>query len=216
MDYIEFDGIKYHKRAHVDCYDLLFSMVDSYARGKLLDVAAGAGYTSARLRKIGFDVTATDIHADQFQPKEIPLVTADLNRGFPFPDATFDTVVALEIIEHVENPNQFLREIARVLRPGGHVVLSTPNILCMRSRFRFLFKGEFHLFYDMERRLKDPFFAAATGHISPMPYWLLRHFCHDAGLSLRRPWYTREFAGMRGPLVSTNLLLELQRATPAS
>lgn len=209
MDYVEFEGKRYHKRAHEDCYALAFSIMASCERGRLLDVAAGSGYTSARLRSMGFDVIATDIHKDQFQVDGVQLVEADLNRSFPFEDAAFDAVVALEIIEHLENPNRFLRELRRVLKPGSRAVLSTPNILCLRSRLRFLLRGEFHLFYDMERRLKDPFFEQATGHISPLPSWLLRHFCADAGFGAPRFWYTRESFGARGPLLSTNLVVEL-------
>jgi 2-polyprenyl-3-methyl-5-hydroxy-6-metoxy-1,4-benzoquinol methylase len=210
MDYVEFEGKRYHKRAHTDCYELAFAVMAPCARGRLLDVAAGSGYTSARLRSMGFQVTATDIHAGQFQAEGVELVAADLNRRFPFDDGAFDAVVALEIIEHLENPNLFLRELRRVVKKGGRVVVSTPNILCLQSRLRFLFRGEFHLFYDMKRRLKDPFYEQASGHISPMPAWLLGHFCTDAGLALQRPWYTRESLGARGRLLSTNLVLELQ------
>jgi 2-polyprenyl-3-methyl-5-hydroxy-6-metoxy-1,4-benzoquinol methylase len=210
MDFIEFEGKKYHKRAHADCYELAFSVMAQRRRGRLLDVAAGSGYTSARLRSMGFDVIATDIHAEQFQTPGVELVSADLNRRFPFEDGAFDAVVALEIIEHLENPNLFLRELRRLVHPSDPVIVSTPNILCLRSRLRFLFRGEFHLFYDVQRRIKDPFHEQAAGHISPIPGWLLAHFCRDAGLSLRRTWYTRESLGARGPLVSTNLILELE------
>jgi 2-polyprenyl-3-methyl-5-hydroxy-6-metoxy-1,4-benzoquinol methylase len=210
MDFVEFEGKKYHKRAHPDCYELAFAIMGPPPRGRLLDVAAGAGYTSARLRSMGFDVTATDIHEGQFLADGVELVAADLNRRFPFDDGAFDAVVALEIIEHLENPNRFLRELRRVVKPGGRVALSTPNILCLRSRLRFLFRGEFHLFYDMQRRLEDPFHEQARGHITPMPAWLLQHFCADAGLALHGPRYTRESLGARGPLLSTNLVLELR------
>jgi 2-polyprenyl-3-methyl-5-hydroxy-6-metoxy-1,4-benzoquinol methylase len=210
MDYVEFEGKRYHKRAHEDCYALAFAVMQESRRGRLLDVAAGAGYTSARLRSMGFDVVATDINADQFQADGVEHVSADLNRGFPFTDGAFGAVVALEIIEHLENPKLFLRELRRVLQPGGRAVLSTPNILCLRSRLRFLFRGEFHLFYDVEKRIKDPFHEHAMGHITPIPSWLLGHFCREAGFELRRFWYTREELGMRGPLASTNLVVELE------
>jgi SAM-dependent methyltransferase len=210
LDFVEFEGKKYHKRAHEDCYAQVFAAMEPVPRGRLLDVAAGAGYTSARLRKMGFDVVATDIHAEQFQADGVQHVAADLNRGFPFADGTFDAVVALEIIEHLENPNLFLREVRRVLKRGGRAVLSTPNILCLRSRFRFLFSGEFHLFYDLKKRIRDPFYAQATGHITPIPAWLLGHFCRDAGFALKQHRYTRERFGAHGPLLSTNLVLELE------
>lgn len=207
--FLEFEGRQFHQRAHPDCYETVFRIMGDRPRGPLLDIAAGAGYTSAVLRKQGFDVTATEINVDQFLVEGIRVVPADLNDAIPFGDAAFANIVALEILEHLESPKKFLREIARVLAPGGVAVVSTPNITSVRSKMRFVLRNEFHLFYDTAKRLKDPLDDRAAGHISPLPLWLIRHFIAEAGLRMRGPWYTREAFGLRGNWISSNMILEL-------
>src|SRR3990172_4251219 len=65
----------------------------------------------------------------------------DLNEFLPFRSRTFDAVNLVEVIEHIENQPRLIREICRVLKPGGRVLISTPNILNVFSRIRFLFTG---------------------------------------------------------------------------
>lgn len=207
--YLQFEGRQFHQRAHPDCYERVFHLMGERPHGPLLDIAAGAGYTSAVLRKSGFDVTATEINVDQFQVDGVRVVPADLNEAIPFGDASFPNIVALEILEHLESPKKFLREIGRVLAPGGMALVSTPNITSLRSKARFVFRNEFHLFYDTTKRLKDPLDARAAGHISPLPLWLIRHFVAEAGLRMQNAHYTREAFGLRGNWISSNMILEL-------
>ncbi|MGC4087483.1 MAG: class I SAM-dependent methyltransferase [Polyangiaceae bacterium] len=183
--YIQHDGRQFQVRAHRDCYETCFEVFRSQPRGKLLDIAAGAGYTSHVLKKMGFAVTATEINTGQFLAEGVDVESVDLNQSLPYPEASFPCVVALEIIEHLEAPSRFVREIARVLEPGGTALISTPNITTLSSKARFLFKNEFNLFYNVPDRLHDPFDDRAGGHISPMPLWLLQHFVAEAGLSTR-------------------------------
>lgn len=209
--YIAHDDRQFQVRAHLDCYAMCFGIFEPRPRGPLLDIAAGAGYTSHVLEKMGFDVTATEINTTQFMAEGVDVKVVDLNQGLPFSDGQFPNVLALEIIEHLEAPSRFVREVARVLAPGGTAVISTPNITTVGSKLRFMFKNEFNLFYNVPKRLKDPLSDRAAGHISPMPLWLLKHFIEEAGLTLVQTHYTRELLGMRGNWLSTNLLVELTK-----
>ncbi|MDO8989977.1 MAG: class I SAM-dependent methyltransferase, partial [Sideroxyarcus sp.] len=97
---------------------------------EVLDLAAGSGAMSLRLRDMGYRVTATDYVSDNFRlADDIDFVPADLNQEFSneFKNQ-FDAVIAIEIIEHLENPRHFFRECNRALKPGGHLILTTPNI----------------------------------------------------------------------------------------
>jgi SAM-dependent methyltransferase len=113
------------------------------AAGKrLLDLGAGHGATSEALAGLGFRVVATDYGMSHPMSDGILRVGGvDLNRCLPFRPASFDAVDLIEVIEHIENQPQLVREIGRVLKPRGLLVISTPNVLNVMSRVRFLFTG---------------------------------------------------------------------------
>jgi len=73
-----------------------------------------------------FDVTVGRRRVDFFNIGKCRFEVGDGQR-LPFPDASFDVVTALEIVEHLARPQDLLREIQRVLKPGGAAVLTTPN-----------------------------------------------------------------------------------------
>jgi SAM-dependent methyltransferase len=109
---------------------------------RALDLSCGGGHTSRMLARQGFKVVATDYRPPPALPAEIERVGGvDLNAFLPFKSAVFDAVNLVEVIEHIENQPQLIREIARVLKPQGRVLISTPNVLNMHSRLRFLFTG---------------------------------------------------------------------------
>lgn len=81
----------------------------------------------------------------------------DLNDALPFDDASFDAITCVEGVEHLENPWALAREFARVLRPGGTLMLTTPNVLWTKSRLRFLLAG-----HHLRFKTFDPY----GGHIT--------------------------------------------------
>jgi len=94
------------------------------------------------LAEKSFIIVATDYSPPPFLDDRIQRVSGvDLNECLPFRGAIFDGVNMVEVIEHIEHQAQLIREIARVLKVGGVVVISTPNILNVLSRLRFLFTG---------------------------------------------------------------------------
>lgn len=109
--------------------------------GRLLDLGAGEGYFTKLARGRGFQVEACDFDRNAFRVEGVPFHEADLTEKIPLPDRAFDVVVSIEVIEHMENHARFMREALRVLKPGGRLIVTTPNVLSLTSRWKFFLYG---------------------------------------------------------------------------
>jgi ubiquinone/menaquinone biosynthesis C-methylase UbiE len=79
-----------------------------------------------------------------------------------YEDKMFDVLLNIDVIEHMEHPNRLINEMHRVLKDGGTLILSTPNVLTLMSRLIFLFEGNLFQFRD-----GDIPFNGWPGHIAP-------------------------------------------------
>lgn len=111
---------------------------------RILDAPCGAGALASALRERGYQTFGADIDPRAAALLGEAFTPANLSQPLPWPDAFFDAALSVEGIEHLENPHLFLREVNRVLKDGGWLVLTTPNIVSLRSRVRFLGSGFFH------------------------------------------------------------------------
>jgi 2-polyprenyl-3-methyl-5-hydroxy-6-metoxy-1,4-benzoquinol methylase len=145
------------------------------ARAQVLELGAGAGALSQRLADRGYRVCASDLFDANFTPRErIPFVALDLNQSFATQlSSRFDAVVALELIEHLENPRHFFRHCRQLLHPGGHLVVSTPNLANPVSQAMFLREGVFQWFRETDYQ--------EQGHIMPLAPAVLRRCWAEAG-----------------------------------
>ena len=150
-------------------------------RGEYLDVGAGGGELIRQVAR-EFSVTphACDYRDDLMTLADVRVDVVDVNREpLPYVDGSFDLVTCTEVIEHLEDFRSTLREIARVLRPGGVFVVTTPNVLNLRSRLRYLFFGFYNLFGPL--RFGDDRMHSTHGHINPVGYFYVAHALHAAG-----------------------------------
>jgi len=119
---------------------------------RYLELGCGDGHMLEQLRSFGVQsVRGTsyrprdmdDSRTRAFPPSISPLIdrAVDLDEPLAYDDATFDVVFSVEVIEHLEGHRNFISEAARVLKPGGHLVLTTPNLHRLGSRLRFLMTG---------------------------------------------------------------------------
>ena len=96
-----------------------------FARGRLVDLGCGKAPLYGTYRPLVSEVTCVDwpqsLHDGAFVD-----VAADLSAPLPFADAAFDTIVLSDVLEHVPSPDRLWHEMARVLAPGGHVLLNLP------------------------------------------------------------------------------------------
>lgn len=129
-------------QAQVEIHDalrpLLAERIGRIEGLNVLDAAAGSGYMTEWLAAQGARVTPVDMSEAGWRVPGVPLHAADLNQPLPFETDRFDAAVSVETIEHLENPFQFLRELARVTKPGGLIVVTTPNVHSIRSRLKYL------------------------------------------------------------------------------
>lgn len=151
------------------------------APAKHLDVGAGSGELIRRLTaRFKLESQACDFHTERFSIPEIEIKKVNLNnQPIPFPDAQFDVVTCSEVIEHLENFRALLREAHRVLKPGGVLVLTTPNVLNAYSRLRYVASGFANLFGPLP--VGNDKLYSTGGHISPIAYFYLAHALLDAG-----------------------------------
>jgi SAM-dependent methyltransferase len=206
-------------RAYADTHTVALDLIAGAPPCRVLDLAAGRGELSERLVARGHDVVAVERYLEQFRAN-VPLIDADLNQRWPFEDASFDITMAVEILEHLENPRGFFRELARILKPRGVAVVSTPNITSAMSRAMFVTAGQWDLFFNHPWRLRDPYSEHVQGHITPLPAWLLSHHARDAGLEVEAFGYSRAWLpGVpwklnplpRGPAFGRILLARLRK-----
>lgn len=99
---------------------------------RVLDIAAGQGNFSLSMAELGYDVTWNDLRAElveyvRMKHEKGDLVFAPGNAfelNFP---RLFDAVLITEVIEHVAHPDEFLAKVASLVKPGGYIVMTTPN-----------------------------------------------------------------------------------------
>lgn len=149
----------------------------------VLDLGSGRPLT-ARLRDAGYrNITAVARDPARVgSPAEPTSNEPDarwLDLSGPFAaslDGPFDVVVSSEIIEHLPDPRRFLAEASRLLRPGGLLLLTTPNVSNWIGRLRFLVFGELRWF--------DAVRATALNHISPLTDAQMRLALSSAGFEV--------------------------------
>lgn len=123
------------------------AIVSKSMKGALVDVGCGTAslrrFLPASIKTyVGVDIIR---HADL--DDDVELVEADLDGGrIPLESDSVDIVISAETIEHVENPRSFIRELLRLVRPGGWVLVTTPNQLSLLSKLTLLFKNQFNAF----------------------------------------------------------------------
>ena len=141
---------------------------------RLIDLAAGGGALSLRLKDLGHEIMACDYVAENYRLSgTIPFMPLDLNSDYAARiQAKYDGAIAVEIIEHLENPRHFIREIFTLLMPGGTLILTTPNIDNPVSLACFMRFGWFQFFRDRDYE---------NGHISPISQWSLRKIMSEVG-----------------------------------
>jgi SAM-dependent methyltransferase len=171
-----------------------------YPRLAVLDLSCGRGEILAALARDGCRARGTHYRGDDYKltGQSGPIETAglaidpdvDLCQRLPYESGAFDLVILSEVAEHLESFRTVVAEAGRLLKPGGHLILSTPNIARLHSRFHFFWTGTHKL---IRRRVgwdlsSDALYAY---HTNPVDFPLLHTLLFQAGLIVQRIDVTR-------------------------
>ena len=168
-------------RAAPGLHEKIFDLVQDHLRSAdVIDLGAGQGALTERLFDAGYRVTAVDINAMDFQSKNyfrhLVLDFNDKSQVEQFMSehaGLCEVVLGIEVIEHVENPWSYVRQLVDLAKPGGLVVVSTPNCSSWHSRLRFLLTSVYDEFSEISQE----------GHINPVTPWELAMIMRKSGLT---------------------------------
>jgi 2-polyprenyl-3-methyl-5-hydroxy-6-metoxy-1,4-benzoquinol methylase len=187
--------------------------------GCVLEFGAGTGTLIARLTAeiaVGALTGADLLPRPEGIPHHVDWIQADLNVPLPCADASFDAIISTEVIEHLENPRAVFRELSRLLRPGGSLLLTTPNQESIRSLAALILRGHFVAFLD----------ESYPAHLTALVRRDLERLCGETGFEPPRFAYTEQgavpkwpsvnwqavsFGLLRGRLFSDNMLVVTRR-----
>lgn len=172
-----------------DSHAHLAEIIGNHRPSKVLDVPSGPGKLAQSLQRRGVQsITCIDILEAHYveSGSGTRYIRADINDPLPFEDGSFDCVVSREGIEHLVTPFAFLGELCRVLQPGGVLFLSTPNIMTVDARMKYLLSGYFQGFRELRDNHPGLRELEFQGHISPIYFWQLAYFLGNYGFTIER------------------------------
>ncbi|BAZ32289.1 hypothetical protein NIES4074_47910 [Cylindrospermum sp. NIES-4074] len=179
--------------------------------GVLVDVGCGNGKLWSFVGDRGERYIGVDVVRYPDLPAEIEFIPFDLDIGqAPLPEGFADVVCAVETIEHLENPRAFMRELVRLAKPGGLVVITTPNQLSLLSKLTLILKNQFNAFQEAP--------GLYPAHITALLEIDLHRIFTECGLTNIQidytncgrmpftPWHWPKNLGLRGRAFSDNIL----------
>ncbi|HET6454723.1 MAG TPA: class I SAM-dependent methyltransferase [Armatimonadota bacterium] len=181
-------------------------IIEKLAPGVLLDLGCSTGDWASYWAGQGWKCLAVDINTDAVEAaraKGIDARVCDLNsERLPFEDNSVDLVFAGELIEHLLDTDGFLREVHRVLKKGGHLLLTTPNLSSFQNRLRLLLG-----FYPMWINYR---FDEGAGHVRAYTAKVLKSQLAEHSFSVIKhtgnwvPFLPQEVHGRREMAIPVN------------
>ena len=165
-----------------DIHSKVASIIKKYPPGFVLDLPSGPGYLLKELKRSGFSGIAGEIDKDLHVFKDIEYNQIDMSGKFPFKDKSFDYIVSIEGIEHIENRFSFIREVSRTLKANGVFIMTTPNVHSMESRLNFFLAGFHSLCHKPIPVNCDNIYFE---HINPVSLESIYFMCARSGLNIQ-------------------------------
>jgi len=182
---------------HQDRYLLTLGFLEQAARD-VLEVGSVPAHFTLLLSEMGYDVTGVDLAPERIarflEHHRLRVEKTDIEtQALPFPDASFGTVLLLEVLEHLRiHPLHTFRELARVLRPGGRLLLSTPNI-SPAHRLMFLLGKDYQ--GDVVAEFRKLETLGHMGHVRLYSVTEIQRFLEEVGLTVVSTSFQGEVQG---------------------
>lgn len=188
---------------HQTRYKKDLELINRYFKGgKILDIGANPFHLTFCLKQLGFEVTGVDINPYLFKSfldkhnlviKKTNIETEEL----PFKTNTFDFIIFNEVFEHLRiNPIFTLKEINRVLKPGGILLLTTPNLYAIHKIFMFNLGKSFNNAYDEFNKLN---IYGYMGHIREYSTSEIRKFLQNTNFKIENVVYRHDYSFFNYP-----------------
>jgi ubiquinone/menaquinone biosynthesis C-methylase UbiE len=187
---------------HLAIHETVEKILENETRGKVLDIPAGKGALALRLKVLGHEVFCSDLYPQIFQIEDVEIKSGDLDAALPYADETFDYIVCVEGLEHIENPANAIREFARVLKSNGLLIVSVPNIMNIEERLKWLFSGYTSHFKplsreaisDIKQSIGDEYegMEEVALHVNPIGYSEVRYLLEKSGFQLEKVFLDKE------------------------
>jgi SAM-dependent methyltransferase len=201
-------------------HETVLRILEPLPRGVILDCPAGEGALAQDLIDQGFSVQCCDLYTELFRLDDVEIKRGDLAGTLPYTSGTFDYITSLDGLEHIDSPPQAFREYRRLLKPGGHLIISVPNIMNVEERLKWLLFGYTSHFKPLSQQSKAKIHYDCAGmdeiavHANPIGYNELRYYLEKNGFAIQGVYRDRKKGNqwLYWPLVG--LIRMLAKLTP--
>lgn len=174
-----------YKGIEINCakntHERIFELVNADINSIIVDIPSGYGAFILRLQDHGFNnIIAIDIK-NILKISHNNFSVGDMTKPLPMESNSVDTLVCIDGIEHIDEQFQFIKEVGRILKKDGELIISTPNISSLRSRWRWLMSGH-------HNKCKSPLDENNPNplhHIGMISFPEMRYLLHTNGLYIQ-------------------------------
>lgn len=176
--------------AHEAIHETVENILHDAPRGRLLDVPAGEGALAVRLRRLGYNVSCCDLYPEIFKLDGVEIRSGNMDSRLPYDDESFDHIVCVEGLEHVQNPTNAISEFSRLIKRGGTLIVSVPNIMNIEERFKWLINGYTSHFKPISAEVwteisrAHPRMEEMALHVNPIGYSEVRFLLEKYGFEI--------------------------------
>lgn len=161
-------------------HEEVFKIIKQSPDAKIIDIPCGNGAFLLRLKDHGFtNIWAVDTQ-NLVKFSHDKFLVGDMTKKLDLENDSLDTVVCIDGIEHIRNQDAFIGEVRRVLKPGSQLIISTPNISSLRSRWKWFTTGHHHK-CDAPLDENNP---TPLHHVAMISFPELRYLLHTHGLKI--------------------------------